>query len=72
MSVETVGLITANAALLVGAVWRMSAILAKMDSQLAHLMREREQREKDMKDDINALESRIRNLERLERRGGNR
>jgi len=64
MTVETIGIVATNAVLILGAVWRMSALLSKIETQLAHVIKTHEADSTAINVRLNSHEARLLNLER--------
>lgn len=64
MTTETIGIITTNVVLVIGAVWRVSALLTKIEVQLAHVIKDHKEDNESVNARLSAQEARILNLER--------
>ncbi len=64
MTIEAVGIITSNVVLVLGAVWRMSALLSKIETQLKHVDDRLNLHAESVKSRMDSFEVRLLNLER--------
>jgi hypothetical protein len=69
MNAETIGIVTTNAVLLVGAVWRISALLSKLETKMQYVIEDHKKDTEALNARLNAHEARILNFERAPRRG---
>ena len=69
MTSQTLSIILANAALLIAAVWRLSAMLSKIETQLAQVIKDQKEDRDATANRLNSLEARILNFERAPRKG---
>lgn len=67
MQVETLGIVISNAILVVGAVWRVSASLTKIEAQLLHVNEKLNIQNEAAQGRFSTLESRLLNLESFSR-----
>lgn len=64
MQVESIGIIATNAVIFIGAVWRVSALLSKIETQLNHVIKDHESDGKAIDARLNSHEARLLSLER--------
>ncbi len=64
MQPETIGMIITNLIVIVGAVWRMSAALSKIETQLSHLNEKMGLHQTNISQRVISLEERVTYLER--------
>ncbi len=64
MTSETIGIITTNAVLVLGAVWRVSGILSNIKTELVHIIQDMAKDTAALNVRLNAIEARLLNLER--------
>jgi hypothetical protein len=70
MQSETIGIILTNLIVIIGAVWRMSASLSKIETQLSHLNEKMGLHQTNINQRVIALEERVTYLERSLRSSG--
>lgn len=64
MTTETIGIVVTNAVIFIGAVWRVSWLLSKIETQLAHVIKDHDDDNAAVNTRLNAHEARILSLER--------
>jgi hypothetical protein len=68
MNMQTLGIVLANAVLILSAVWRLSGLLAELKAQLGQVIKDHEKDTATINNRLNAHEARIITIEQSRRR----